>query len=137
MIMIQLEKSIWKSILDQFIKSKDWTMDLYVIMIILKKEKYKNILNMFIQKKSNNWSICDFSFSTIDILKDMPIIFMRTGCQKTCTSCEYDSSKKFNSKEHTEPIHIKKILNNSSVCDHGYSQKRKNVKTPWICLFKR
>ena len=29
-----------------------------------------------------------------------------------------------NSKEHAKPVHTKKRLNNSSICGHGYSQKR-------------
>ena len=31
---------------------------------------------------------------------------------------------KSNSKEHANPVHTKKRLNNSSICGHGYSQKR-------------
>ena len=31
---------------------------------------------------------------------------------------------KSNSKEHAKPVHTKKRLNNSSICGHGYSQKR-------------
>ena len=27
-------------------------------------------------------------------------------------------------KEHGKPVHIKKRLNNCSICDHGYSQKK-------------
>ena len=122
----------WKN---QF-EGADWTssykgkieQQLSIIEPILKKWNVRHLKFVHSKDRSNNCSICEFSFSTIDILKDMPIIFMRTGCQKTCTSCEYDSSEKFNSKEHTEPIHIKKILNNSSVCDHGYSQKRKKCE---------
>ena len=36
---------------------------------------------------------------------------MKTGCHKTCQSCDYDFSEKVNLKEHTEPVHIKKRLN--------------------------
>ena len=38
---------------------------------------------------------------------------MKTGCHKTCQSCDYDFSEKVNLKEHTEPVHIKKRLNKS------------------------
>ena len=53
----------------------------------------------------------------------MPIIFMRKGCHKTFQSCLYYFSEKVNLKEDTEQVHIKIRLNNSSICDHGYSQK--------------
>ena len=48
--MIFLKKSIWKSILNQFIYRKGWTRSLSVIKLILKKVKCENIPNLFIQK---------------------------------------------------------------------------------------
>ena len=53
----------------------------------------------------------------------MPIIFMKKGCRKSFQSCDYDFSEKVNLKEDTEQVHIKIRLNNSSISDHGYSQK--------------
>ena len=54
---------------------------------------------------------------------------MKKGCRKSFQSCDYDFSEKVNLKEDTEQVHIKKRLNNSSICDHGYSQKKWNGKT--------
>ena len=48
---------------------------------------------------------------------------MRTRCHATSKNCEYDSFEKVTLKEHGKPVHIKKRLNNSSICDHCYSQK--------------
>ena len=53
-------------------------------MAILKKEKmWKHLEFVYSKGKVNDCSICDFSFYRKDILQDMPIIFMKKGCQKT------------------------------------------------------
>ena len=89
-----------------------------------KRVKKKNLEFVHSKDKVNNCSICYFSFYRIDILQGMPIIFMKKGCHKTYLSCDFDSPEKVNLKEHVQPVHMKKRLNNSSICDHSYSQKR-------------
>ena len=49
---------------------------------------------------------------------------MRTRCHATSKNCEYDSFEKVTLKEDGKPVHIKKRLNNCSICDHGYSKKK-------------
>ena len=56
--------------------------------------------------------------------KDMSIIFMKTGGNKTCQSCDYDFSEIVNMKEHTKPVHIEKRLDKIYICDHAYIQKK-------------
>ena len=67
----------------------------------------------------------------------MSIFFMKTGCHKTCQSCDYDFSEKVNLKEHTEPVHIKKRLNqvhgnitscNCSTCGQNFTLKCTLIK---------
>ena len=57
-----LKKSIWRSILNQLIQTNRCTRALTAIMHILNKGNCKNILN-----KTHKCSICDLSFSRIDI----------------------------------------------------------------------
>ena len=75
----QFERADWTSSYKRKIEQQ-----LSIIEPILKKWNVKHLEFVHSKDRSNNCSICEFSFSTIDILKDMPIIFMRTGCQKTC-----------------------------------------------------
>ena len=67
----------------------------------------------------------------------MPIIFMKKGCRKSFQSCDYDFSEKVNLKEHTDPVHIKKRLNqvhgnitscNCSTCGQNFTLKCTLIK---------